>query len=441
MKMIDLIFAKKAGAEHSRKQIDFIINGVVSGDIPDYQISAWLMAVCWRGMSMQETADLTDAMARSGAILDLSSVGPLIGDKHSTGGVGDKTTLILVPLLAAAGIPMAKLSGRGLGHTGGTIDKLEAIPGFKTDLTTKQFVDQVKRIGMAIGGQTQDLAPADGKIYALRDVTATVDSIPLIAASVMSKKIAAGANLIILDVKSGSGAFMTDESEAIKLAQTMYEVGKRLGKPVSAVVTDMDQPLGNAVGNTLEVIESIETLKGKGPKDLTELCLVLGSLAMVKSGKAADDEIARKQLMALMENGTALNYFKRLIEAQGGDVRVIDNPELMPRATETFDFATTANGKGQSNGKWIKYIDARKVAEACKIIGGGRSRKGDAIHLGVGVKLHLKVGDAVTATEPLASIYADSENDRQAATEVLNDAFQFSDTPTEPIKLVKRVLA
>jgi len=440
MKMIDLISAKKTGAEHSREEIDFIISGVVSGDIPDYQISAWLMAVCWQGMSLAETADLTDAMARSGAILDLSPVGPIIGDKHSTGGVGDKTTLILVPLLAAAGIPMAKLSGRGLGHTGGTIDKLESIPGFRTDLTNKQFIDQVKSIGMAIGGQTQDLAPADGKIYALRDVTATVDSIPLIAASVMSKKIAAGANLIILDVKSGAGAFMTDEAQAIKLAETMYEVGALLGKPVSAVVTDMDQPLGCAIGNTLEVIESIDTLKGEGPQDLTELCLILASLAMVKAGKAANEESARKQLLALIESGMALNYFKRLIEAQGGDASVIEHPERMVRAKHAFDFVATTNGRHGSD-KWIKYIDARKVAEACKVIGGGRSRKGDAINLGVGVKLHMKVGDAVTEGKPLATIYADSEADDRLAAAVLNDAFQFSAKPSQPIKLVKKILA
>lgn len=441
MKMIDLISAKKAAVEHSRKEIDFIIDGVVSGDIPDYQLSAWLMAVCWQGMTLNETADLTDAMAKSGEILDLSSVGPLIGDKHSTGGVGDKTTLILVPLLAAAGIPMAKLSGRGLGHTGGTIDKLEAIPGFKTNLTTKQFINQVKSIGMAIGGQTQDLAPADGKIYALRDVTATVDSIPLIAASVMCKKIAAGANLIILDVKSGSGAFMTDEKQAIKLAETMYEVGARLNKPVSAVVTDMNQPLGTAIGNTLEVIESIETLKGIGPKDLTELCLILGSLALVKARRAPNDDIARKQLVTLIENGVAINFFKRLIEAQGGDTRIIDHPELMPRAKYMLDFSPTLNEKGKSNGKWIKFIDARKVAETCKLIGGGRNRKGESINLGVGVKLHCKVGDALGDNTPLATIHADSEDDCKKAAAVLNEAFHFSEKSTKPIKLVKKVLA
>jgi len=286
-----------------------VISGIMDDTIKDYQLAAWLMAVCWRGMTIEETTCLTDAMARSGQVLDLSQIGPVVGDKHSTGGVGDKTTLVFAPLLAAAGIPMAKLSGRGLGHTGGTIDKLEAIPGFKTDLPIDKFISQVKEIGAAISGQTPDLAPADGKIYSLRDVTGTVESIPLIAASVMSKKIAAGSNLIILDVKCGRGAFMETESRALELATTMAHIGEALGRPVSAVVTDMEQPLGYAVGHTLEVMEAIETLKGNGPEDLTELCLALGALALTSCGKAKNELNARHELERLISSGLALQKF------------------------------------------------------------------------------------------------------------------------------------
>ncbi|MBX9693482.1 MAG: thymidine phosphorylase, partial [Cyanobacteria bacterium] len=421
MRMVDLILTKRAGNEHSRSEIDFLIQGIMSESIPDYQLAAWLMAVCWRGLSHEETAWLTDAMCKSGEVLDLSTIGDLVGDKHSTGGVGDKTTLVFVPLLAAAGIPMAKLSGRGLGHTGGTIDKMESIPGMRTSLNIDEFVAQVKEIGMAVAGQTKEMAPADGKIYALRDVTGTVESIPLIAASVMSKKLAAGANLIILDVKCGRGAFMETEEKAKELAETMVGVGKTLGRPVTAVVTDMEQPLGRAVGHTVEVIEAIETLKGRGPDDLKELCLSLGGLALVKAGKASDEIEARGTLERLLTDGTALKYFKRLVHAQGGREEVVDDYGLMPIAREKFDVVVD----GQK--RWVKHLDGRKVADACKIMGAGRMKKGDPVNLGVGVVLNAKVGSSIDG-QPLATIYADSKEQFEQARTRLLEAFEFSDS-------------
>jgi pyrimidine-nucleoside phosphorylase len=430
--MVDLILAKRSGREHTQPEIDFLIKGVTDASIPDYQLSAWLMAVCWRGMNADETAWLTDAMSKSGSVLDLSSIGPLVADKHSTGGVGDKTTLVFVPLLAAAGIPMAKLSGRGLGHTGGTIDKLDAIPGFKSDLSIDHFISQVKKIGMAIGGQTQELAPADGKIYAMRDVTGTVESIPLIAASVMSKKIAAGANLIILDVKCGRGAFMETEEKATELARTMVEVGHRLKRPVTAVVTDMEQPLGLAVGHTLEVIEAIETLKGGGPSDLQELCMELGSLALITAGKCKDSASAHKILRDLMESGKALESFRTLIKAQGGDASIIENHALMPTAKQKYEFLVP--GKGT---KWVKHLDGRKVAEACKLMGAGRTKKGEPINLAVGVVLRDKVGAKVEGGQPIADIYADTKQEYEAARAKLEEAFTYSDTAVKAPPIIK----
>jgi pyrimidine-nucleoside phosphorylase len=436
MRMVDLILAKRNGREHSSSEIDFIINGVTHGTIKDYQLSAWLMAVCWQGMTIDETAFLTDAMSKSGEVLDLSEIGPLVGDKHSTGGVGDKTTLVFVPMMAAAGIPMAKLSGRGLGHTGGTIDKLEAIPGFNTDVGIKDFISQIKDIGMAIGGQTQELAPADGKIYAMRDVTGTVESIPLIAASVMSKKIAAGANLIILDVKCGKGAFMETLADAELLAQTMANVGRRLGKPVIAVVTDMDQPLGNAVGHTLEVIEAIETLKGKGPDDFRELCLSLGSLALVAAKKSPSEAEARKILEEILVSGKALDYFRKLIAAQGGNVDIIENHALMPTAKYEHDFVVPGTGV-----KYISHIDGRKIAEACKLMGAGRAHKGDPIDLAVGVVLSAKVGSKVNGGESIARVHANSKESFEHAKSKLTEAFTFSETAVAPQGIIKACVA
>lgn len=422
--MVDLIIAKRSGQSHSPAEIGKLISGIMDDTIKDYQLAAWLMAVCWRGMSIEETTALTDAMASSGQVLDLSQIGPIVGDKHSTGGVGDKTTLVFAPLLAAAGIPMAKLSGRGLGHTGGTIDKLEAIPGFKTDLSIDRFIAQVKEVGAAISGQTPDLAPADGKIYSLRDVTGTVESIPLIAASVMSKKIAAGSNLIILDVKCGRGAFMETEEKALELATTMAHIGEALGRPVSAVVTDMEQPLGYAVGHSLEVMEAIDTLSGKGPEDLTELCLTLGALALTRCGKAETEAAARQELERLIKNGQALQKFAQLIKAQGGNPGVIENPYIMPQAKYKTEFCVPGNGQ-----KWISHIDGRLVAHACKLMGAGREKKGDPINLAVGIVLQAKVGSLVEGGSPVATIYADMERDYAVASEVLSEAIVYSPTP------------
>jgi len=432
VRMVDLIVGKRAGGEHSKEEIQFIIDGIMDGSVPDYQLSAWLMAVCWRGLTHQETAWLTDGMCRSGDVLDLSHVAEWIGDKHSTGGVGDKTTLVFVPLLAAAGIPMAKLSGRGLGHTGGTIDKLEAIPGFRTTLSKEEFVEQVKNVSMAIAGQTAELAPADGKIYALRDVTGTVESIPLIAASVVSKKLAAGANLIILDVKAGRGAFMDTVEKAKTLAETMVAVGKTLGRPVNAVVTDMEQPLGNAVGHTVEVIEAIETLKGRGPKDLHELCMALGSMALVTAGKEKSQEAARDKLKKLISDGTALELFRKLVRAQGGDDKVIDDYSIMPTAKHTFELNSPEGGA-----TWVEHLDGRKIAETLKIMGAGREKKGDPIDLGVGVVLKAKVGTKVAGGSSLATVHANSEEQFNKVKDKLLSAFTFSKTEVAEAPLVK----
>lgn len=432
MRMVDLILAKRSGLVHSQEEIQYVIDGVMDGSIKDYQLAAWLMAICWQGMSIDETANLTRAMAESGEVLNLSEVGPVVGDKHSTGGVGDKTTLVFAPLMAAAGIPMAKLSGRGLGHTGGTLDKLEAIPGFNVNLSIAEFVAQVKNIGAAIGGQTKELAPADGKLYALRDVTGTVESVPLIVASVMSKKIAAGANLIILDVKCGRGAFMSTESAACELASCLVEVGRRLGRPVIAVVTDMEQPLGLAVGHTLEVIEAIEALKGKGPEDLIELCLSLGGLALVSCGKFSDHDLARRHLSHLLDSGLALEKFRQIIVAQGGNPNVIEHPELMPQAKIVKPVVYKEHAP-----KWIRHIDGRKVAEACKLMGAGRTVKTDAINLAVGVVLNAKVGHKLEAGQAIATIYADKESDLEVASNMLAEAISFSDDPLVPPAVIK----
>ena len=428
--MVDLILTKRSGGAHSRDEINFIIDGLMAESIKDYQLAAWLMAVCWQGMTLEETTNLTDAMASSGQVLDLSAIGPVVADKHSTGGVGDKTTLVFAPLLAAAGIPMAKLSGRGLGHTGGTLDKLEAIPGFNVNLSIARFIEQVKSVGAAIGGQTEEIAPADGKIYALRDVTATVESIPLIAASVMSKKVAAGANLIILDVKCGRGAFMETEEKARHLAEVMAQVGERLGRPVSAVVTDMEQPLGYAVGHTLEVVEALDTLKGGGPPDLRELCLSLGALALVRSGKLATEREARLELERLIASGQALERFRQIIKAQGGNPAVIEEPGIMPQSK--LQFAVPVPGKGR---KWIERLDGRGIAEACKLMGAGRNKKGDPINLAVGIILKAKIGTAVEGGQPVATIHADSEADYRLALSRLSEAITYSDSPipTPPV--------
>lgn len=434
--MVDLILAKRAGQEHQREDIEHLVSGIMDDSIPDYQLSAWLMAVCWQGLSVDETAWLTDAMCRSGEVLDLSSVGKYVGDKHSTGGVGDKTTLVFVPLMASLGIPMAKLSGRGLGHTGGTIDKLEAIPGFNCSLSKEAFVAQVKEKGMAVAGQTAQLAPADGKIYALRDVTGTVASIPLIAASVMSKKLAAGSTFIILDVKCGRGAFMETEAQAVELARLMVEVGKRLGKPVVAVVTDMEQPLGNAVGHSVEVEEAVETLKGNGPSDLEELCLSLGAEALVAAERCEDREEARRLLIDSLASGKALAAFSALIESQGGNPAIIEDYSLMPQAQECFELLY--EGKEPA---WVEHLDGRTVAEALKRLGAGRARKGDPIDLAVGVVLVAKVGAGLAPGQPLLKLRAHSREQFEEIKALLYSAYRFSTAEVTNPPLVKACIS
>ncbi|HEY0827056.1 MAG TPA: pyrimidine-nucleoside phosphorylase, partial [Bacilli bacterium] len=396
----------------------YLVEGYCNGEIPDYQMSAWTMAVCFQGMSGKETADLTMAMARSGDQLDLSTINGVKVDKHSTGGVGDKTTLVLAALVAAAGVPVAKMSGRGLGHTGGTIDKLEAIPGFKTEQTKEQFIAQVNRCGVAVIGQSGNITPADKKLYGLRDVTATVNSIPLIASSIMSKKIASGADAIVLDVKTGNGAFMKTLEESIALAQAMVKIGNQVGRETIAVITDMEQPLGFAVGNALEVKEAINTLQGKGPKDLEELCLVLGAYMLVLGKKAQSYDEAKQMLAISLHNGKGLNKFKQFVAEQGGDPHVIDQPDLLPGASHCLPVISGAEG-------YISEIKAQALGRAAMMLGAGRETKDSVIDLGAGLVLAKKAGDKVSIGDVLAELYTNStETERNKVIQVMvTDAF------------------
>lgn len=433
MKMIDLISKKKCGEAHTKEEIDFIIEEIKNDTIPDYQLSAWLMSVCFNGMTFDEASFLTEAIANSGDVMNLSSLGEYIVDKHSTGGVGDKTTLIIAPLLAAAGMPVAKLSGKGLGYTGGTIDKLESIPGFRTTLSLDEFLAQVKRIGVAIASQTLSLAPADGKIYSLRDVTATVDSIPLIASSVVSKKIASGANIIILDVKCGRGAFMKTIEEAENLSNVMVQIGKRLNRSISAVITTMEHPLGNAIGNSLEVIESINTLKNQGPEDLTEICLYLAGLALVKANKAKNIDEAKQILRTHLEDGSAFEKFKDIVKAQGGCVESIENTDKLPKANHIVDYKATSNG-------YLKEIDALFVAKACKLLGAGRENKNDKIDYSVGIVLTKKIGDKVEIGETLAKIHTNSLDLINESNNYLDKAFNYSEAQPKISDLILKII-
>lgn len=432
-KMVDLIAKKRNGEAHTEEEIKFICEGIKNDTIPDYQVSAWLMAVYLKGMTFDESAILTDAVAHSGDILDLSGLGEYVVDKHSTGGVGDKATLVLIPLLAAAGIPVAKLSGRGLGHTGGTIDKLESIPGFKTSLELDEFIEEAKKTGAAIASQTAKLTPVDGKLYALRDVTATVESIPLIAASVVSKKIAAGANVIVLDVKCGSGAFMKDLNAAEDLSRTMVEIGKRLDKKITAVITSMEQPLGNAVGNSVEVIESIETLQNKGPEDLKELCLVLGAISLAHANKVSSIEEGRNVLKECFANGSAYEKFKEIVKAQGGSLEAIEDVTKLPTSKYVYELKSDKDG-------YINRLDALTIAQACKLLGAGREKKEDAIDYSVGIVLSKKIADKVNSGDTLAKIYANSEELAQKAVETAQQAFGFSSEPVEAPPLIYEII-
>jgi pyrimidine-nucleoside phosphorylase len=401
--MVDLIEKKRDGQELTKEEIHHIIKGYTSGDIPDYQMSAFTMAVYFQGMTDNERAELTMAMVHSGDTIDLRAIEGIKVDKHSTGGVGDTTTLVLGPLVAAVGVPVAKMSGRGLGHTGGTIDKLESVPGFHVEIENKQFIELVNKNKIAVIGQSGNLTPADKNLYALRDVTATVNSIPLIASSIMSKKIAAGADAIVLDVKTGAGAFMKDLEDSKDLAKAMVDIGNLVGRRTMAVISDMSQPLGYAIGNALEVKEAIDTLSGKGPKDLEELCLTLGSYMVLLAEKADSLEEARSMLIDVMNNGKALETLKTFLEAQGGDGSVVDHPETLPQAKFIIELEAQEDG-------YVSEIIADSVGTAAMLLGAGRATKDSQIDLAVGLVLNKKIGDSVKKGESLVTIHSNKEH-------------------------------
>ncbi len=420
MRMIDLIEKKKKKENLSKEEIDFLVHNYVNKTIPDYQMSAFLMAVYFNGMNHDEIYYLTDAMLNSGETIDLSNIEGVKVDKHSTGGVGDKTSLVVGPLAASFGVKIAKMSGRGLGHTGGTLDKLESIPGFQIEISTEDFFKQVNEIGIAIIGQSKEVVPADKLLYALRDVTGTVDSIPLIASSIMSKKLASGADYIVLDVKVGSGAFMKNVDEAATLAKTMVELGKKAKKPTIATLTNMEQPLGCAVGNALEVIEAIDTLKGKGPKDFTELCIDLTSEILVIAGVAQNEEEAKEMVVAAMHDGRGLNKLKEMVAWQHGNERAIDEYSLLPTAQEVIDLVFEGNETA-----FVSHIDALQIGEAAMLLGAGRATKEEKIDPAVGIYLHKKVGDMLHPQDVLATIYTNGQKTEEAIQMVL-DAYEMS---------------
>ncbi|MDE7430648.1 MAG: pyrimidine-nucleoside phosphorylase [Lachnospiraceae bacterium] len=434
MRMYDIIKKKRNGCALSKEEIMYFVNGYTRGEIPDYQISALLMAIYFSGMNEEETFYLTMAMADSGDILDLSGIEGIKVDKHSTGGVGDKTSLVLGPMVAALGVPVAKMSGRGLGHTGGTIDKLESIPGFSTILSKEQFIDNVNRIKIALVGQTANLAPADKKLYALRDVTATVDNVSLIASSIMSKKIAAGADAIVLDVKTGSGAFMKQEDDAIELARTMVKIGQNAGRNTIALVTNMDEPLGNAVGNALEIKEVIDTLNGNGPKDLLELSLVLGAHMLIEAGKTETIEEGLERLQETIRDGSAKEKFKEFIEAQGGNGNVTEDTGILPKASIVMDIIAKENG-------FVKRIDTEQVGLASLVLGGGREEKESKVDLSVGIVLKKKVGEQVLKDDVVATIHANDIESLKCAKDKLEIAYEFAKTPVKSQQLIKWIIS
>jgi pyrimidine-nucleoside phosphorylase len=428
MRMVDIIIKKRDKYELSREEIEFFIQGYTKGEIPDYQAAALAMAIVLNGMSSRETIELTLAMAHSGEVLDLSEVVPITVDKHSTGGVGDKTSLVVTPTVAACGLPVGKMSGRGLGFSGGTLDKLESIPGFRVDLTMDEFIHQLKSIGIVLTGQSADLAPADGKLYGLRDVTGTVQSIPLIASSIMSKKIAAGANAILLDVKVGSGAFMTDLEDARKLAELMVEIGKLACGNTVAILSDMNQPLGQAVGNSLELQEALETLNGNGPEDFREHCLVASGYLLAMGGVTQDEKQGKQMAEEALLGGKSLRKFRELVIAQGGDVSYVDEPGKLARARLVVDVESPQNG-------YLKEIDAREVGKTVVLLGGGRERKEDQVDHSVGVVVRHKVGDYINAGEVLFTIYANSNEKLEAGRERMLNAHRWSAEPVKPLPL------
>ena len=433
MRMYDLIEKKRDGGFLNKEEIEFIIEGFTNGSIPDYQMSAFLMSVYFKGMDEKETYYLTMAMVNSGQILDMSDIEGIKVDKHSTGGVGDKTTLVLAPMVAACGVPVAKMSGRGLGHTGGTIDKLESFPGFDSSISINDFIKNVNDIKIAIAGQTKNLAPADKKIYALRDVTATVNSIPLIAGSIMSKKLASGSDGIVLDVKCGNGAFMNQEKDAEILANEMVNLGKNAGKKTIALITDMNQPLGNAVGNTLEVIEAIESLKGNGPQDLMELCYNLGVQMLIISGIATNNIEAKDMLEGVIKSGKALNKLEELIKKQGGDSSYIYNTDLFKRGNIVTEVYLDEEG-------YVKSIETQSIGTASLILGGGRITKESEIDLSVGVVIHKKIGDKVNKNESISTVYGNDEIKVSEAVKIIKKSYSISKERIEKPKLIKKII-
>lgn len=424
MRALDLIIKKRDKQPLTKSEIDFLIAGYTRDEVPDYQMSAWAMAVLLNGMTDQEITDLTMALAHSGEVLDLSKIGKLVVDKHSTGGVGDKTTLSVAPMVAACGLPVGKMSGRGLGFSGGTIDKLESIPGFRSNLSTDEFISQLKQIGIVLTGQSADLAPADGKLYALRDVTGTVPSIPLIASSVMSKKIAGGADAIVLDVKVGKGAFMQTLDEARKLASVMVSIGNLSGRRVIAVLSPMDQPLGEAVGNALELKEAVELLRGKAPKDYHYHCMHLAAYMLILGKKAATLQEALAMAEATIADGSAMIKLEEFVAAQSGDVSYIRELDRLPKAR--IHKTITASKSG-----WVRKVDAKEVGESSVMLGAGRSKKEDKIDYGVGILVKVKIGDIVAEKQPLFEVHANDEEKLNQVLEKLRNAVEIVDEPVK----------
>ena len=433
MRMYDLILKKKQGKELNTEEINWMIKEFTEGRIPDYQMSAMTMAICFQGMDKRETFDLTMAMRDSGDVLDLSRIDGIKVDKHSTGGVGDKVSLVLTPIVASLGVPVAKMSGRGLGHTGGTIDKLESFSGFSTEISEEKFIDSVNNIGIAIAGQTANLAPADKKLYALRDVTATVDQMSLIASSIMSKKLASGADAIVLDVKTGNGAFMQKEEDAIALAKAMVDIGNRAGKQTVAVITDMDEPLGNAVGNALEIKEVIDALHGDGPEDLMEVVYALGTQMLLLAKRAEDEEIARNLITESIQERKALKKFAEFIENQGGNREEILHPDMLPKARYVIPVLAEEEG-------CIERILAQDIGIACMTLGGGRENKESTIDHGVGIILTKKISDTVKKGETLALIHANSKEKAVLASGLVKNAYQIAKEPAKKAPMVKCII-
>jgi len=433
MRAVDIIRKKRDAGELTREEIEFLVRGATDDSVPDYQLAAWLMAVVWRGMTQAELAALTEAMLHSGQVLDLSDIPGVKVDKHSTGGVGDKTSLVIAPIVAAAGLPVPMISGRGLGHTGGTLDKLESIPGFKVNLSLAEFRRVLNECGCALIGQTPEIAPADKKLYSLRDVTATVESPYLICASIMSKKLAEGIDALVLDVKTGNGAFMKQEKDAVYLAELMVETGRRMGKKMVALITDMEQPLGRKVGNALEVEECIEVLAGGGPEDLRELCLELSAWMLTVGGKSAKVSAGREIAAEMIANGRARDKFREIIRLQGGDPKVIDDPSRLPKAKHTAHAISMKSG-------YVTAIRGEQVGIASMLLGGGREKKEDSVDPAVGIVLEKKVGDEVKAGSSLCTIHFNSEARKGEALAMLGMSFEIGPTKPAARPLVRRII-